>query len=181
VSPPGWYPDPAGNPSAERYWDGTAWTGSLRLVGTPGAGGDAGATATPGSAAYQGTYQGAGPAAPPGGYPFAFPGPTPYPFPSPSRTNTFAIVSLVCSLASFLVGVSCIAGIVFGHLALRQIRRTGEEGRGMAIAGLVIGYVALVILVLVVVLVAVVVISGPHTIVVPNNGVGALAGHVPPP
>jgi hypothetical protein len=32
-------------------------------------------------------------------------------------------------------------GIVFGHLSLSQIRRSGEDGRGLAIAGLVIGYV----------------------------------------
>lgn len=29
----GWYPDPAGNPSLERYWDGTAWTNTTRAVG----------------------------------------------------------------------------------------------------------------------------------------------------
>ncbi|HEY8452671.1 MAG: DUF4190 domain-containing protein [Micromonosporaceae bacterium] len=39
-------------------------------------------------------------------------------------------------------------GIVFGHLAKRQIRRTGEQGDSLATAGLVIGYLvtALVLL-----------------------------------
>ncbi|WP_409365865.1 peptidylprolyl isomerase [Mycolicibacterium septicum] len=32
-------------------------------------------------------------------------------------------------------------GIVFGHISLSQLKRTGEQGRGIAIAGLVIGYV----------------------------------------
>ena len=32
-------------------------------------------------------------------------------------------------------------GIVFGHIALAQLRRTDEAGKGLAIAGLVIGYV----------------------------------------
>ncbi|MHA7270796.1 thioredoxin domain-containing protein [Arthrobacter sp. HLT1-20] len=50
-------------------------------------------------------------------------------------TNTLAIVSLV---SSFFVGL---AGIVTGHVALSQIKRTGEDGKGLAIAGLVIGYV----------------------------------------
>lgn len=50
------------------------------------------------------------------------------------RTNTLAVVSFI---SSFFVAV---AGIVTGHMALRQIRRTGEGGRGLAIAGLVIGY-----------------------------------------
>jgi hypothetical protein len=49
-------------------------------------------------------------------------------------TNALAIVALV---ASFFVPI---AGIVCGHLALSQIRRTGEQGHGMALAGTVIGY-----------------------------------------
>lgn len=52
----------------------------------------------------------------------------------PAPTNGFAIAALVSSL------VIAPLGIVFGHLALRQIRRTGAAGRGLAIAGLVIGY-----------------------------------------
>ncbi|MGI9598570.1 MAG: AIM24 family protein [Acidimicrobiales bacterium] len=29
----GWYPDPAGNPTLERYWDGAAWTSNTRALG----------------------------------------------------------------------------------------------------------------------------------------------------
>lgn len=54
---------------------------------------------------------------------------------SAQQTNGFAIAALVTSL------VLAPLGIIFGHLALSQIRRTGEAGRGLAIAGLVIGYV----------------------------------------
>jgi len=39
------------------------------------------------------------------------------------------------------------AGVVLGHLALPQIRRTGERGRAAAIAGLVIGYLMCVLLI----------------------------------
>ncbi|MCV7044733.1 DUF4190 domain-containing protein [Mycobacterium frederiksbergense] len=53
-----------------------------------------------------------------------------------------AIAALVCSL------VLAPLGIVFGHIALSQINRTGEEGRGLAIAGLVIGYIFTAIAVL---------------------------------
>jgi len=60
--------------------------------------------------------------------PYAYP-------PSPPPTNAMAIASLVCA---FLFAP---LGIVFGHLSLSQIRRSGEDGRGLAIAGLVIGYV----------------------------------------
>lgn len=60
--------------------------------------------------------------------------PVPAPLPPGPPTNTFAIVALV---ASFTVPI---VGIVFGHVALSQITRTGEEGRGLALAGLIIGY-----------------------------------------
>ncbi len=56
-------------------------------------------------------------------------------------TNTLAIVSLVSSLATFVLGFTAIVGVITGHMALGQIRRTGESGRGMALAGLIIGYV----------------------------------------
>lgn len=52
-----------------------------------------------------------------------------------ARTNSMAIAALVCSL------VLAPLGIVFGHIALSQINRTGEDGRGLAIAGLIIGYI----------------------------------------
>ena len=43
-------------------------------------------------------------------------------------------------------------GILFGHISLSQIKKTGEEGRGLAIAGLVISYVITALTVLVIVL-----------------------------
>ncbi|UVJ40578.1 thioredoxin domain-containing protein [Arthrobacter sp. CJ23] len=55
----------------------------------------------------------------------------------PPRTEPLAIASLVCS---FFI---CLLGIVFGHIALSRIRRSGDGGRGLAVAGLVIGYTAL--------------------------------------
>ncbi|GAB3283520.1 hypothetical protein GCM10027449_26640 [Sinomonas notoginsengisoli] len=56
---------------------------------------------------------------------------------APVRTNPLAIASLV--LAFFFTALS----IVFGHVALGQIRRTGERGRGLALAGLWISYLSL--------------------------------------
>lgn len=55
-------------------------------------------------------------------------------------TNTFAIVSLVLGIL-WILGIGSVLAVVFGHLSLRQIHTTGENGRGMAIAGLVLGYV----------------------------------------
>lgn len=65
---------------------------------------------------------------PPAGYPYGF-------YPPAQTTNVLAIVGFV---ASFFVGL---AGIICGHIALSQIRRTGEKGRGLALAATIIGYV----------------------------------------
>ena len=56
-----------------------------------------------------------------------------------AKTNVLAIVSLVTSI----LGLSLV-GIITGHIGLCQIKKTGEAGSGLAIAGLVIGYVSFV-------------------------------------
>lgn len=53
-------------------------------------------------------------------------------------TNTYALVSI---LLTFIVPL---AGIIFGHAALSQIKRTGDAGRGLALTGLIYGYVTVV-------------------------------------
>ncbi|HKV22502.1 MAG TPA: peptidylprolyl isomerase [Mycobacterium sp.] len=58
----------------------------------------------------------------------------PYGYPRPRPTNGMAIASLICA---FLFAP---LGIIFGHVSLSQIKRTGEEGHGLAVAGLVISY-----------------------------------------
>lgn len=61
------------------------------------------------------------------------PGPgMPYPGPPPQRgTNGLAIAALVLGLIGGVV-----LGAVLGFVALAQIRRTGQQGRGLAIAGI---------------------------------------------
>lgn len=63
---------------------------------------------------------------------------------SPS-TNPFAIASLVLSLVGILVGLAAILGVIFGHIALVQIKRNGQSGRGMALAGVIIGWTMIVL------------------------------------
>jgi peptidyl-prolyl cis-trans isomerase B (cyclophilin B) len=69
-----------------------------------------------------------------------------YGYPQPQPTIALAFVSLVCA---FLFAP---LGIIFGHISLSQIRRTGEEGRGLAVAGLVISYMITVLTIVVVAL-----------------------------
>lgn len=56
------------------------------------------------------------------------------------RTNPSAIAALVFGIGQFVFPLAFIAAIILGHLARRQIRRTGERGRGIATAGLILGY-----------------------------------------
>lgn len=104
------------------------------------------------------------PPAPPGylppvdplyGYPPAGP---PYGYLPVQRTNGLAVASLVCSLV-WLGGLGSILGIVFGIVARSQIRKAegNVQGNGLALAGIIIGVVGLVAMILFVVLVAVVV------------------------
>jgi len=51
------------------------------------------------------------------------------------RTNVLAIIALVLGI------VIPPGGIICGHIALSQIKKTHENGRGLALAGTIIGYV----------------------------------------
>jgi len=72
--------------------------------------------------------------------------------PSPPSTNALAIAALVCGAAQFVTGITFIPAIILGHVARSQIRKTGEQGDGMALAGLILGYIGgiLVIVILVI-------------------------------
>lgn len=79
----------------------------------------------------------------PYGQPYAQPYAQPYGQPAygeqvpQNKYNALAIVSLVSAFFISLVAV------ITGHIALSQIKRTGELGRGLAIAGLVLGYLGI--------------------------------------
>lgn len=92
---------------------------------------------------------------------------------STGKINRRAIVSFALSLASpllaslFLVGVGLVgliamplavlfslAGAVVGHSALRRIRETGQPGSGIALAGVILGWVVILPLVVFVMMAA---------------------------
>jgi hypothetical protein len=73
----------------------------------------------------------------------------------PSRTvdarpnSTVAVWALVTGVVGVLagwclLGLPCLAAVVLGHVALSQTKTDQVKGRGLAIAGLVLGYVALI-------------------------------------
>jgi hypothetical protein len=55
-----------------------------------------------------------------------------------------AIASLVASVI-WLCGIGSIAGIVMGVIALSQVKHSGENGQGLAIAGIAVGAATLVL------------------------------------
>jgi len=63
---------------------------------------------------------------------------------APARTNGLAVASLVLGIL-FVCGIGSILALVFGYQAKSQIDRSGgmEGGRGMAVAGIVLGWVGL--------------------------------------
>ncbi len=65
------------------------------------------------------------------------------------KTNGFAIASLVCSCAG-LFFLPAVAGVIFGFVARAQITRSNglQKGNGLALAGIIVGFgwLALVVL-----------------------------------
>ena len=76
----------------------------------------------------------------------------PTPTSSTPRTAPIAIVSLVLAILSFFCGafLTAIPAIVCGHVAWSAIKKSGGalHGKGIATAGLILGYVAIPIAVL---------------------------------
>jgi hypothetical protein len=65
------------------------------------------------------------------------------------RANGLAIASLILSILGF-----SIVGAILGHVALSQIKRTNEAGSGLAIAGIILGWVSFAGFLLVLIIIA---------------------------
>lgn len=84
-----------------------------------------------------------------------------------TRTNPLAIAALTCGIVQFGYlfakgfAVAGIAAIILGHLAIRQIRRSGERGYRLAKAGLVLGYAVLALNMLAVIAILLIGSGGP--------------------
>ncbi|HWF79373.1 MAG TPA: DUF1707 and DUF4190 domain-containing protein [Streptosporangiaceae bacterium] len=87
------------------------------------------------------------------------------PFGVQRSTNGMAIAALICGVCQiffwFLTGIPA---IVFGHLARRQIRQTGEAGDGMALTGMILGYVGVALSVLTVVIFVILAVAISHRV-----------------
>lgn len=84
------------------------------------------------------------------GYAQGYPGyPGGYYYPPARRTNGMAIASMVTSIVG-LVMIACYGipglimgpiGAILGHVARKKIKESGEAGEGMALAGVIIGWI----------------------------------------
>jgi hypothetical protein len=68
-------------------------------------------------------------------------GQTPAPGYYAPPTNTLAIVAMVLSLAGLFTGITAIVGAILGHVAMGQIKRTGEGGRPLALTAIIAGWI----------------------------------------
>ena len=67
-----------------------------------------------------------------------------YPVATAPSTNQLAGISLAFGIAQVVLWFfGSIIAIVCGHVARSQIRKTGEQGEGMALAGMILGYIGL--------------------------------------
>jgi Domain of unknown function (DUF1707)/Domain of unknown function (DUF4190) len=80
---------------------------------------------------------------------------------APPPLNGLAVGSLVSSLVGLIFfPPATIAGVIMGHAARRQIRRTRHRGDGVAISGLVIGYIGMTFWALLIITLAIVAARG---------------------
>ena len=106
--------------------------------------------------------------------PYGQPSANYYQGPMAPATSGYAIASLICSLLGYIgvFGFGPLLGIIFGHLALREIDRSNGalQGRGIAQAGLILGYIALGLVVLLVAIFAIIFIVGAGASMLSPNG-----------
>jgi hypothetical protein len=141
---PPWAGDFGTAPAGAPPWAGDDFTGppSGPLTGPPTQAYVSGATGPLDPFGPADPFSGQGAVGPPG-----TPGGAPPPGrrAGPGKANGFAVASLVLGLAGITV-IGAVLGIIFGIAALRQIRRTGQRGRGLAIAGVVCSVIWLLLL-----------------------------------
>lgn len=97
-----------------------------------------------------------------------------YAGPMAPATSGYAIASLICSILGFVgvFGFGPILGVIFGHMALREIDRSNGhlQGRGLAQAGLILGYIALGLVALLLLFFLIFFIVGAGAAILAPNG-----------
>lgn len=82
----------------------------------------------------------------PGGY---APGYPPVVMAAGPPTSGWSVAALVLGIVGIFfgwcaLGLPCLLAVIFGHVGLNETRRGAKSGKGLAVAGLVMGYLCLV-------------------------------------
>jgi hypothetical protein len=77
--------------------------------------------------------------------PYAYGSSPGYGYAPAQKTNALAITSLVSGIAAFVIFpvIAAIVAVITGHIALRQLKTSGEAGRGLALSGTILGWVGI--------------------------------------
>jgi hypothetical protein len=89
-------------------------------------------------------YPPGGPPGVPPGYPPQGFGPQGYSLPAMTKTSGAAVCSLVCGLVMCIPGVTGLVAVITGIIGIAETGKPAVKGRGMAIAGLILGILSLV-------------------------------------
>jgi hypothetical protein len=66
-----------------------------------------------------------------------------YSLPAMTRTSGAAVASLVCGLIMCIPGITGLVAVITGFVGIAETGKPGVRGRGMAVAGLILGFVSL--------------------------------------
>lgn len=77
------------------------------------------------------------------------------------KTNSRAIAAIICAVVSLIFPLAAVGAIVFGHVARREIRRSGEAGARLATTGIVVGWIWLLVVLIALTLAVVPRVVGP--------------------
>jgi len=140
----GWYPDPSGDVSKLRYWDGLKWTDQFTGAPSSTLPVQSAQPAQPvqpvqpaqpmqvARPAMQSPYQ-----APAGGQAWGTQPSMQAPYQAPPKQSAgLGVAALICGITGFCLLLPSIVAVVLGILGMRK-----QAGKGLAIAGLVLGIV----------------------------------------
>ena len=76
---------------------------------------------------------------------------------NPYKTNTYAIWSIILACTAFIFGwgILAVVAIVLGNMAIKQIKINSEQGESLATAGIILGWINIILTILAVLIILV--------------------------